>query len=177
RGAVQPGRRLAPLGEHGLEHAFGDLDRPRQVEVALDQSLGELATGCVGAADIDQQVGDAGERAHHHHRVPVHPLGDQAGRGPEAPGLAYRRAAELHHDHLDIVLRGLPVWEPGLWRDPRRASTGLPGHYTRTRAWPHPAAARYTVWVPAVSGAFPPFRHPPSPEPIDVLFSWNGSRV
>src|SRR5438093_1684115 len=45
---------------------------------------------------------------------------------------------------------------------------------SQTRLWPHPAAARYTDWVPAVTGAIPYF---PRLEPIDVPFSWNGGRV
>ena len=95
----KPFRLGAPGLEQRRDHGRVDLDRLRELDVAIDQPLRQIPAPVAVAGELDQQVGDAGERADDHDRIAIPPLGDEPRREAEVVGNADRGAAEFEDQH------------------------------------------------------------------------------
>jgi hypothetical protein len=99
--AAERARIVAPGIEQDARIAQADAGRARPLLVALDQSRGQLRAALGQAAELDDQVGDARERAHHHDRLLRHRLAHQPQRHREMFRNPHGGAAEFHDDHGD----------------------------------------------------------------------------
>jgi hypothetical protein len=100
--------------ERAGERGVGQARFARQAEVSGGELGGEQGAERGLAAPLDEPVGDARERAHHHHR-PGRPARQHLVDGDaEVGGDAHRGAAELHDDHAVLLA------EAALYNSPRR---------------------------------------------------------
>src|SRR6185369_8841012 len=105
---------------------------PRPLVVALDQPLCQIGPALATAAELDDQVRDAGESAHDDDRITRYRLAHQTYRHREMFRHAHGRAAELHDDH------GWRIMHPdGIRSETRHRPTSEPFR-DWSSPWMHP---------------------------------------